>query len=203
MKEHPDYKYRPRRKPKTLVKSQLPANHQKHIHSHHHHPHLSNNKDSSQTHQSQSHGQHQSTTQVQHLSPKYPFPSSLELTLGIPRSKFQPNVSSKQTEIEKKNNIQTNPRKSWPFKRTVSCPLHFKLNVIELIEWPATFNWEANFNGNVWHFSLRPLFSLSSATPTFPLSSHYQLPATPLDTTLALDLQARLQQMYGSLYPPW
>lgn len=87
MKEHPDYKYRPRRKPKTLVRSQVPGNHQKHMHSHHHHTHLPNNKDASQTHQPQSHGQHQSSAQVQHLSPKYPFQSSLELTLGIPRSK--------------------------------------------------------------------------------------------------------------------
>lgn len=92
MKEHPDYKYRPRRKPKTLVKSPVPNHNQ--------------NKE-------------------QHLPPKYPFASSLELTLGI-----QP----------------------------------------------------------------RP--------PTFSLA-HYQL-ASPLDTTLAFDLQARLQQMYaGGLYPPW
>ncbi|XP_031630252.1 transcription factor Sox-14-like [Contarinia nasturtii] len=123
MKEHPDYKYRPRRKPKTLVKTQIPSNHQKHLHSHHH---LSSGSKDSQSHQQQTHPQHQSTAQVQHLSPKYPFTSSLELTLGIPHR-----------------------------------------------------------------------------TSTFPLSSHYQLPATPLDTTLALDLQARLQQMYGSLYPPW
>lgn len=124
MKEHPDYKYRPRRKPKTLVKTQIPSNHQKHLHSHHHH-HMSGGKES-QSHQQQNHSQHQQTPQVQHLSPKYPFTSSLELTLGIPHR-----------------------------------------------------------------------------TSTFPLSNHYQLPATPLDTTLALDLQARLQQMYGSLYPPW
>lgn len=110
MKEHPDYKYRPRRKPKTLVKSQIPSNHQKH------HSQISSTKESQQQ-----------SSQSQHLSPKYPFPSSLELTLGI-----QPRV------------------------------------------------------------------------PTFPLASHYQLSASPLDTTLALDLQARLQQMYaGSLYPPW
>lgn len=87
MKEHPDYKYRPRRKPKTLVKTQLPSNHQKHLH--HHHSHLSSGKDSSQV--QQSHSQHQSSVQVQHLSPKYSFPSSLELTLGIPRSKYKNN----------------------------------------------------------------------------------------------------------------
>ncbi len=91
MKEHPDYKYRPRRKPKTLVKSPVPTN----------------------------------QTKEQQLPPKYPFGSSLELTLGI-----QPRA---------------------------------------------------------------PNFSLA----------HYQL-ASPLDTTLAFDLQARLQQMYaGGLYPPW
>lgn len=113
MKEHPDYKYRPRRKPKTLVKSPIPQNH--HNHSHNHHTHHSNNKEQ------------QPPPSTQHLSPKYPFSSSLELTLGI------------------------QPR-----------------------------------------------------TPTFPLAAHYQLAASPLDTTLALDLQARLQQMYaGSLYPPW
>lgn len=92
MKEHPDYKYRPRRKPKTLVKSPVPSTNQ--------------NKEPQ-------------------LQQKYPFGSSLELTLGI-----QP----------------------------------------------------------------RP--------PSFSLA-HYQL-ATPLDTTLAFDLQARLQQMYaGGLYQPW
>lgn len=115
MKEHPDYKYRPRRKPKTLVKSPIPQNH--HNHSHNHHTHHSNNKEQ------------QPPPSTQHLSQKYPFSpvSSLELTLGI------------------------QPR-----------------------------------------------------TPTFPLAAHYQLAASPLDTTLALDLQARLQQMYaGSLYPPW
>lgn len=113
MKEHPDYKYRPRRKPKTLVKPQMPQNHQKH-----HSCNMQSTKESQQP----------PSSQPQHLSsPKYPFSSSLELTLGI-----QPRAT------------------------------------------------------------------------TFPLASHYQVSASPLDTTLALDLQARLQQMYaGSLYPPW
>lgn len=87
MKEHPDYKYRPRRKPKTLVKSQMPTTHQKHLHhsqQHHHHTHLSSGKEQ-QSHM-QSHQQNPNTVQVQHLSPKYPFASSLELTLGIPRT---------------------------------------------------------------------------------------------------------------------
>lgn len=128
MKEHPDYKYRPRRKPKTLVKSPGPQNHHNHnnhhTHNHHHHH--------QQQQQQQSNKDQQTASAVavsaqQHLSTKYPFTSSLELTLGIqPRS------------------------------------------------------------------------------TTFPLAAHYPLTASPLDTTLALDLQARLQQMYaGSLYPPW
>jgi len=48
MKEHPDYKYRPRRKPKTLTKSPIPHNNQSnnpHHHHHHqqHHQHHNNN----------------------------------------------------------------------------------------------------------------------------------------------------------------
>lgn len=63
MKEHPDYKYRPRRKPKTLVKSPTPSNQIK-------------------DHQQQQHHQQQ---QQQHHQQKYQFGQPLDL-IGLPRT---------------------------------------------------------------------------------------------------------------------
>ncbi|XP_055693144.1 transcription factor SOX-14 [Lutzomyia longipalpis] len=62
MKEHPDYKYRPRRKPKTLVKSPVPP-------SNHHSP-VSNN--------------HQHPGKESQIPAKYPFVPSLDLSLSLP-----------------------------------------------------------------------------------------------------------------------
>lgn len=64
MKEHPDYKYRPRRKPKTLVKSPTPTHQQSDNH-HHHHRTKDSSSPPSQT--------------------KYPFNSQFELALTMPQ----------------------------------------------------------------------------------------------------------------------
>ena len=104
MKEHPDYKYRPRRKPKTLVKS---PNSNGQPSSHHHHngssntSHHSNNNESRSSnskfdhhhhHHSNHHHSMKSTSPIMsnhlhhshHASGKYPFVPTIELPITFP-----------------------------------------------------------------------------------------------------------------------
>lgn len=98
MKEHPDYKYRPRRKPKTLVKSPSQSNG-----SHHHHngsntSHHNNNNDSRNSnnnhHHHSNHHSMKSTSPIisnhlhhsHHATGKYPFVPTIELPISFPSS---------------------------------------------------------------------------------------------------------------------
>lgn len=104
MKEHPDYKYRPRRKPKTLVKS--PSSGGQSNGSHHHHNgssntshHNNNNNDSRSSnnnhhHHSNHHHSMKSTSPIisnhlhhsHHATGKYPFVPTIELPISFPSS---------------------------------------------------------------------------------------------------------------------
>ncbi|XP_055372922.1 transcription factor Sox-14 [Condylostylus longicornis] len=75
MKEHPDYKYRPRRKPKTLTKSPIPHSNQQNNHHHqHHHQHLPNNhRSTNETNNNNGNVIHPTTTQRHAASFNNPF----------------------------------------------------------------------------------------------------------------------------------
>lgn len=82
MKEHPDYKYRPRRKPKTLNKSPVPGNHNGNANQATKNNNLSsgNHRDSNSHHH---HHHHSQSLSPSILPQKYNFGSPLELTLGM------------------------------------------------------------------------------------------------------------------------
>jgi transcription factor SOX1/3/14/21 (SOX group B) len=99
MKEHPDYKYRPRRKPKTLVKS--PSNSSQSNGSHHNGSttplHSNNNNESRNSkfdhHHHSNHHSLKSTSPIisnhlhhSHSTGKYPFVPSIELPISFPSS---------------------------------------------------------------------------------------------------------------------
>lgn len=102
MKDHPDYKYRPRRKPKTLVKS--PTGNQNNG-SHHHQngnsntSHHNNNNNDSRSSNNNNHLHHhhsmKSTSPIisnhlhhshHHATGKYPFVPTIELPISFPSS---------------------------------------------------------------------------------------------------------------------
>jgi len=119
MQQHPDYKYRPRRKPKALVKSPSSNGHSNGTHngsassnnaSHHHHSSNNNNNNDSRSsnnnlhHNSNHHHHHhslKSTSPImnnhfnphhhhhQHHSTKYPFVPTIELPISFPTATSQ------------------------------------------------------------------------------------------------------------------
>lgn len=96
MKEHPDYKYRPRRKPKTLVKS--PSSGGQSNGSHHHHNGSSNNNNNNDSRSSNNNHHHHSMKSSSpiisnhlhhshhHATGKYPFVPTIELPISFPSS---------------------------------------------------------------------------------------------------------------------
>lgn len=89
MKEHPDYKYRPRRKPKTLVKSpnsssQSNSNNSQQHHNNHH-------SNSTHHHSMKSSSSNSPVLNNHHHSSngKYPFVPSLDLPINFPPSQHQ------------------------------------------------------------------------------------------------------------------
>ena len=111
MQQHPDYKYRPRRKPKALVKSPSSNGHSNGTHngsassnnaSHHHHSSNNNNDSRSSNnnlHHNSNHHHHslKSTSPIMnnhfhphhhhhHQSTKYPFVPTIELPISFPTS---------------------------------------------------------------------------------------------------------------------
>ncbi|CAG9808136.1 unnamed protein product [Chironomus riparius] len=114
MQQHPDYKYRPRRKPKALVKSPSSNGHSNGTHngsassnnaSHHHHSSNNNNNNDSRSsnnnlHHNSNHHHHslKSTSPIMnnhfhphhhhhhHQSTKYPFVPTIELPISFPTS---------------------------------------------------------------------------------------------------------------------
>ncbi|XP_065359547.1 transcription factor Sox-3 [Calliphora vicina] len=86
MKEHPDYKYRPRRKPKTLNKSPVPAGHSNNNNNGQNpkDSHMNGNNTGHLSHkQHHSNGHQHSPNNL--TSQKYNFGSPLELTLNMPQ----------------------------------------------------------------------------------------------------------------------
>lgn len=100
MKEHPDYKYRPRRKPKTLVKSppssgQTNGSHHNNMHNgSSNNLHHNNNNDSRSSNNNLHHHSMKSTSPIisnhlhhsHHATGKYPFGPTIELPLPFPSS---------------------------------------------------------------------------------------------------------------------
>ena len=103
MKEHPDYKYRPRRKPKTLVKSPSSSGQTNGSHHHHHNNgssntshHNNNNNDSRSSNNNHHHHSMKSTSPIisnhlhhshHHGAGKYPtFVPTIELPISFPSS---------------------------------------------------------------------------------------------------------------------
>lgn len=88
MKEHPDYKYRPRRKPKTLVKSPNSSSQSNGNH------HSNNNSHSNNSHHHSLKGSSSNSPVLSnhhHHSPggKYPFVPSIDLPISFPSSQHQ------------------------------------------------------------------------------------------------------------------
>ncbi|XP_005177248.1 transcription factor SOX-2 [Musca domestica] len=152
MKEHPDYKYRPRRKPKTLNKSPVPGGHN------------NNNSINASNSNGQSHGEshvggangllhnHQRTSHQGGLptpstivAQKYSFGSPLELTLNMP------------------------PRLSNAFPAALS---HYPLDPTIALDLQARL--QAMYAGSLYHpwryFGCTPL--ISPETPPSPPSSN-------------------------------
>lgn len=141
MKEHPDYKYRPRRKPKTLAKP--PSGNQSN--GSHHHNGLSNNAHNSHNHSANNNNNNDSRNNHHHHSMK---------------------ASSPIISSHLHHSHHHHATGKYPFVPTIELPITF----------PS---------------------SQHSQQQGFPSGIHYPL----LDPTLALDLQARLQAMYGAYYP--
>lgn len=147
MKEHPDYKYRPRRKPKTLNKSPVPAAHNN-----------NNGNNNAQGHSESlvsgsnglSHSHHQRSGHQGNMSStiaaqKYSFGSPLELTLNMP------------------------PRLSNAFPAALS---HYPLDPTIALDLQARL--QAMYAGSLYHpwryFGCTPL--ISPETPPSPPSSN-------------------------------
>ncbi|XP_073843273.1 sox21a [Musca autumnalis] len=149
MKEHPDYKYRPRRKPKTLNKSPVPASHNNinsnnnngHSHSE---SHVSGSNGLLHNHQRTNHPGSLPSTATS-VAQKYSFGSPLELTLNMP------------------------PRISNAFPATLS---HYPLDPTIALDLQARL--QAMYAGSLYHpwryFGCTPL--ISPETPPSPPSSN-------------------------------
>lgn len=172
MKEHPDYKYRPRRKPKTLNKSPVPSGHSNNNNNSHN---AQNSKDAQlngsngltlKQHQANSH--HQSSAGL--TSQKYNFGSPLELTLTMP------------------------PRVTNAFPAALS---HYPLDPTIALDLQARL--QAMYAGSLYHpwryFGCTPL--ISPETPPSPpssnstgMSSYACIKPDKSSPTLALPAQA-------------
>lgn len=161
MKEHPDYKYRPRRKPKTLNKSPVPSggNNSSGSSNNAHHSTGQNSKEAAlnvnnnahmthkQLHSSGGHhgGVHQTTAVNLSAAQKYNFGSPLELTLNMP------------------------PRVATGFPAALS---HYPLDPTIALDLQARL--QAMYAGSLYHpwryFGCTPL--ISPETPPSPPSSN-------------------------------
>ncbi|KAI8122038.1 hypothetical protein FF38_05760 [Lucilia cuprina] len=172
MKEHPDYKYRPRRKPKTLNKSPVPAGH-----SNNNSHNGQNSKDSQINGNNTTHLGHKQHHSNQHqqspanlTSQKYNFGSPLELTLNMP---------------QRVTNVFPAALSHYPLDPTIALDLQARL--------------QAMYAGSLYHpwryFGCTPL--ISPETPPSPpssnstgISSYGCIKSAKSSPTLALPAQA-------------
>ncbi|XP_017862178.1 PREDICTED: transcription factor Sox-1b [Drosophila arizonae] len=170
MKEHPDYKYRPRRKPKTLNKSPVPGG-------------------GGGGGAGGGSGNNAGLTVVGQLGKEPVQPQHSPHAQGLPHHHHHPH--------------HPHPHPAHAHAHAHAHHHHAQLSAVAAAAAAAAVSHSHSHSPTSlaakYGFGSPLELSLPRVPGGFPGLAHY-----PLDPTLALDLQARLQAMYaGSIYHPW